>query len=176
MKLAKFGYRLAIVALLVSGWAAAQQPKDLVETAAADRSLTTTVTFLRASGMATILKKGGGYTLFAPTDAAFARLPLEVTKKLHENPLLLSRLLDNYIVFGTVPAVSLAQLPRLKTLQGRNLALRFGNGKLLVNNGKIVKPDIVASNGVIHEIDDVDIGLIHEFLDTVEKSAKRAQK
>lgn len=49
-------------------------------------------------------------------------------------------------------------------------------GKLLVSSGKIVKPDIVASNGVIHEIDNVDIGLIHEFLEAVEKSGKGAQK
>ena len=176
MKLAKFGYLLAIVVLLVSGWAVAQQPKDIVETAAADRSLNTTVSFLRASGMATILKKDGPYTLFAPTDAAFARLPVDVTKKLHENARLLSMLLNNYIVSGTVAAESLAQLPRLKTLEGRNLSLRFNAGKLLVNNGKIVKPDIVASNGVIHEIDEVDTGLIHEFLNTLEKSGHRARK
>lgn len=176
MKLAKFGYLLAMVILLCSGWAVAQQPKDIVETAAADRSLSTTVSFLRASGMATVLKKGGPYTLFAPTNAAFARLPVEVTKKLHENPMLLGTLLDNYIVSGTVPAESLAQLPRLRTMQGRNLALRFNAGKLLVNSGKIVRPDMVASNGVIHEIDEVDIGLIHEFLDTLEKSGNRAKK
>jgi uncharacterized surface protein with fasciclin (FAS1) repeats len=176
MKLAKFGYLLAIVVLLCSGWAVAQQPKDIVETAAADRSLSTTVSFLRASGMATILKKGGPYTLFAPTNAAFARLPVEVTKKLHENPMLLSMFLNNYIVSGTVASESLAQLPRLRTMQGRNLALRFNAGKLLANSGKIVKPDIVASNGVIHEVDDVDMGLIHEFLDTLEKSRNRAQK
>jgi transforming growth factor-beta-induced protein len=175
MKHAKFGYLLPIVVLFAIGWAAAQQPKDIVETAAADRSLSTTVSFLRSSGMATILKKNGPYTLFAPTDAAFARLPVDITRKLHENPMLLGMLLNNYIVSGTVAAGSLSQLPRLRTLQGRNLALRYSAGKLLVNSGKIVTPDIVARNGVIHKIDNVDIRLIHEFLDTLKKSEIRAQ-
>jgi len=174
MKLAKLGYLLPIVVLLVSGWAGAQQPKDIVETSAADRSLSTTVSLLRASGMATILKKGGPYTLFAPTDAAFARLPTEITQKLHENPMLLSMFLNNYVVSGKISAGALAQLPRVRTLQGRNLALRFDSGKLRVNNGHIVEPDVAANNGVIHKVDEVDMGLVQEFLEQMKKLGNRA--
>lgn len=170
MKLAKFRYLLAIVALLWSGWAVAQQPKNnIVETAASDGSFHTMVTFIRASGMVATLRGKGPYTIFAPTDAAFAKLPVDTQKQFLENRLLLPLFLNRYIVSGRLTSERVFHRPQVRTLDGRKLSIETKAGMVLVNHGRLTKPDIVAGNGVIHGIDSVDMGLVHEFLEEVQK-------
>ena len=178
MKLAKFRYLLAMVALLWSGWALAQQPKsNIVETAASDGSFHTMVTFIRASGMVPMLRGKGPYTIFAPTDAAFARLPADMQQKLFENPQVLPIFLNRYIVSGKLTSERVFHRPRVRTLDGRNLSIETTNaGMVLVNHGRLIKPDIVAGNGVIHGIDSVDMGVVHEFLEEVQKYKTSASR
>lgn len=178
MKLAKFRYLLATVALLWSGLALAQQSKsNIVETAAGDGSFHTMVSFIRASGMVATLQRKGPYTIFAPTDAAFAKLPVDTQKQFLENRFLLPMFLNRYIVSGRLASERVFHLPQVRTLDGQKLSIETTKaGIVLVNHGRLIKPDIVVGNGVIQGLDSVDMGLVHEFLEEVQKSKTSATR
>jgi uncharacterized surface protein with fasciclin (FAS1) repeats len=171
MKTARFA-QAVLMFLLATGLSWAQKPANstnIVDVAAADGSFHTMVSFIRASGMVATLKGKGPYTIFAPTDAAFAKLPVDMQKELFENRHLLPIFLNRYIIPGTLTSAGVSRRPKVRTLDGRNLSIERKAGVVLVNHARLTKPDMVTGNGVIHGIDRVDMGMVHEFLEQVQK-------
>jgi uncharacterized surface protein with fasciclin (FAS1) repeats len=129
---------------------------DIVDTAVAAGSFQTLVAAVKAAGLVDVLKGDGPYTVFAPTDEAFAKLPHGTIAALlkPENREKLVKILTYHVVPGKLQANDVVALNGAKTVQGQLLKFRAGSG-VHINNSKVVKADIAASNGVIHVIDTV---------------------
>ncbi len=127
--------------------------EDLFATLEADGSFTILVQALSQTGLAEALAAGGPYTLFAPTDAAFAALPEGTLDGLTDEQL--ADVLRHHLVAGTLRVEQAAALPEATTASGHPLALRAEAGTLRVGNAAVVRADLEASNGVIHAIDAV---------------------
>jgi len=134
----------------------APKPADIVDTAVAAGSFTTLVTAVKAAGLVDALKGPGPLTVFAPTDAAFAKLPAGTVEDLlkPENKEKLKGILLYHVVSGKVMSTDLKGTVKPATLQGATLTIVAGNG-VKVNDANVAKADIEASNGVIHVIDAV---------------------
>jgi transforming growth factor-beta-induced protein len=132
-------------------------PKDIVDTAVAAGSFKTLATALTAAGLVDTLKGTGPFTVFAPTDEAFAKLPAGTVESLlkPENKEQLVKILTYHVVAGKVMAADVTKLQSAKTVQGDSLTVKVNDGKVFVDKAQVVKTDIVASNGVIHVIDAV---------------------
>jgi uncharacterized surface protein with fasciclin (FAS1) repeats len=115
------------------------------------------VAALQAAGLADTLKGKGPFTVFAPTDEAFNKLPAGTVESLlkPENKEKLRAILLYHVVAGDVTAAQAMKLSSAKTLSGQELKLTVVGGTVMVNDARVVKADIVASNGVIHVIDTV---------------------
>ncbi len=131
--------------------------KDIVETALAAGSFKTLAAALQAAGLVETLKGQGPFTVFAPTDAAFAKLPAGTVESLlkPENKDKLTAILTYHVVAGDVRAAQAAKLTAAKTVNGQNLAIKADGGTVKVGNATVTTADIVCSNGVIHVIDSV---------------------
>lgn len=142
-------------ALAFSGAAAqAQAPKDIVDTAVAAGSFKTLATALQAAGLVDTLKGKGPFTVFAPTDEAFAKLPSGTLDALLKDKAKLTAVLTYHVVPGKVMAADVVKLKSAKTVQGSSLTIDTTSG-VKVDGATVVKTDIGASNGVIHVIDSV---------------------
>lgn len=128
--------------------------KDIVDTAVAAGSFNTLVTAVKAAGLADTLKSPGPFTVFAPTDEAFAKLPAGTVEALLKDKEKLTAILTYHVVPGKLMASDVVSKSSLKTVQGQTLRVSASGGAK-VNDANIVKTDIVASNGVIHVIDTV---------------------
>jgi uncharacterized surface protein with fasciclin (FAS1) repeats len=135
----------------------AQQPKDIVDTAIAAGSFNTLAKALTAADLVTTLKGPGPFTVFAPTDEAFAKLPAGTLENLlkPENKAMLRRVLTYHVVPGKVMAADVVKVSSAKAVSGDTLSIKANGGAVTVNNSKVVKTDIAASNGVIHVVDTV---------------------
>jgi len=133
---------------------AADAPKDIVDTAVAAGSFNTLATALKAAGLVETLKGPGPFTVFAPTDEAFAKLPAGALDALLKDKAKLTAVLTYHVVPGKVMAADAAKLTSAKTVQGQSLKVDATSG-VKVDGAQVVKADIVASNGVIHVIDAV---------------------
>ena len=132
-------------------------PKDIVDTAAADGRFTTLVAAVEAAGLVDTLKGEGPFTVFAPTDAAFAKLPsgtLETLLK-PENKQALADILTYHVVAGKVYAGAVVTLSEATTVLGEKVAIKVVDGKVYLNDAQVIITDILCSNGVIHVIDAV---------------------
>ncbi|SRR5579859_1190833 len=131
--------------------------KDIIDTAVAAGSFKTLATALQAAGLVDTLKGEGPFTVFAPTDDAFKKLPAGTLESLlkPENKEKLRAILTYHVVAGKVTAAQVTKLSSAKTLNGQDLAITSHDGAVMVNNAKVVQADIPASNGVIHVIDTV---------------------
>jgi uncharacterized surface protein with fasciclin (FAS1) repeats len=129
--------------------------KNIVDTAIAAGNFKTLVTALQAAGLVDTLKGEGQFTVFAPTDAAFAKIPKDQLNALMANKTQLTALLSYHIVPGKVMSTDLKNGMTIKTVPGENLIISLANGGVLVNDAKVVQADIVSTNGVIHVIDTV---------------------
>ena len=131
--------------------------KNIVETAVAAGQFTTLVTALKAAGLTSTLEGKGPFTVFAPTDAAFAKLPAGTVQTLLEpaNKKKLTAMLTYHVVAGEVRAAEVVKLTSAKTVNGQSVTIAVNNGVVKVDDATVVKTDIVASNGVIHVIDTV---------------------
>jgi uncharacterized surface protein with fasciclin (FAS1) repeats len=129
---------------------------DIVDTAAASH-FNTLVAAVKAAGLVDALKGPGPFTVFAPTDEAFAKLPAGTVENLlkPENVDQLKKILTYHVAPGKVMAEDVVKLTSAKTLQGGSLTIVAGGGGVMVNNAHVTKTDIVTSNGVIHVIDTV---------------------
>ena len=158
MKTMRMLTSLALVGLIAAvAPARAQQTKDIVDTAVAAGSFTTLAKALAAAELVNTLKGPGPFTVFAPTDAAFAKLPPGTLDNLlkPENKAMLQRVLTYHVVAGKVMAADALKLTSAKTVSGDALSITASGNTVNVGAGKVVKADIVASNGVIHVVDAV---------------------
>jgi uncharacterized surface protein with fasciclin (FAS1) repeats len=128
--------------------------KDIVETAVA-AEFKTLVTAVTAAGLVDTLKGKGPFTVFAPTDKAFAAIPKEKLEALLKDKKALTAVLTYHVVPGKVMAADVAKLHTAKTVQGQPVKIEVKDGKVKINNAHVVQADIVTSNGVIHVIDAV---------------------
>ena len=129
---------------------------DIVETAVAG-NFNTLVAAVKAAGLVDTLKGPGPFTVFAPTDEAFAKLPLGTLESLlkPENKAKLQSILTYHVVAGKVLAKDVVKLNSAKTVEGQSVTIKTLNGGVMVDGAHVTKTDIVASNGVIHVIDSV---------------------
>jgi uncharacterized surface protein with fasciclin (FAS1) repeats len=151
---------LVAVAVLIpfSGQPRAQaQPQDIVDTAVAAGSFKTLATALKAAGLVETLKGKGPFTVFAPTDEAFAKLPAGTLEDLlkPENKQKLKQILTYHVIAARIMAAEVVKLKTAKTVNGKSVNIMVEGGTVMIDNAKFVKADIVASNGVIHVIDSV---------------------
>jgi len=133
------------------------EAKDIVDTAVAAGSFKTLVAAVQAAGLVETLKGEGPFTVFAPTDEAFAKLPEGTVETLlkPENKEKLVAVLTYHVVPGKVMAADVVKLTEAPTVQGGKAAVKVTDGTVMIDNAKVVKTDIVTSNGVIHVIDAV---------------------
>ena len=128
---------------------------DIVETADNAGNFKTLLQLILATELVEILKSPGPYTVFAPTDEAFAKIPQGTLDSLLLNDLpKLKRILTYHVVFGDVRAEDLMQIEEAETFEGSIIAVDTSDG-IKVNDAKVIKPDILTDNGVIHIIDAV---------------------
>ena len=149
---------LVTAACLLVGSSALAAPKsDIVDTAVAAGSFKTLAQALQAADLVDTLKGNGPYTVFAPTDEAFAKLPAGTLDTLlkPENKEKLRAILLYHVVPGDVTAAKVVQLTSAKTVNGQEVKIMAEGGKVMVDNANVVKTDIACSNGVIHVIDAV---------------------
>lgn len=130
-------------------------PKNIVATANAAGRFTTLTALLKMSGLAGTLAKKGPFTVFAPTDAAFAKVPKATLAALARNKARLRAVLLHHVVKGQVTAAQAMKLSSAKTLEGKSLEIRVKSGKVTVGGATVTKADVLASNGVIHVINNV---------------------
>lgn len=128
--------------------------KDIVDTAVSAGSFNTLVTAVKEAGLVETLKGDGPFTVFAPTDEAFAKIPEADLKALLADKEKLARVLTYHVVPGKVMAADVAGLSTAKTVEGGSIDIATASG-VTVNNARVVKTDIETSNGVIHVIDTV---------------------
>ena len=128
---------------------------DIVDTAVAAGSFTTLAKALAAAGLIDTLKGEGPFTVFAPTDEAFAKLPAGTLEALLKDTAKLKSILLYHVVSGKVMAKDVVRLKSAKSAQGSMIRISTVKGSVMVDNAKVVKSDIEVSNGVIHVIDTV---------------------
>ncbi len=148
---------LALVGMLAATPARAQQTKNIVDTAASAGSFTTLAKALTAADLVATLHGPGPFTVFAPTDEAFAKLPAGALDNLlkPENKDKLRRILTYHVLAGEVRAADVVKLRSAKALSGDSITIEVRDGNVHVDDADVTKTDIQASNGVIHVIDTV---------------------
>ena len=132
--------------------------KDIVATAVAAGQFKTLASLLTSAGLVKTLQGKGPFTVFAPTDAAFAKVPKATLTKLQNDPMLLKSVLLYHVVKGKVPASTVVTLngKSAKTLNGASVKIAVKGGKVYLNGStQVTKTDVMASNGVIHVINKV---------------------
>ena len=131
--------------------------KDIVDTAVGAGDFTTLVAAVKAAGLVETLKSEGPFTVFAPTDAAFAKLPAGTVESLlkPENKEKLVAILTYHVVPGKVMAADVVKLTEAKTVQGKSAKVKVDGGTVMIDGAKVVKTDIHCTNGVINVIDAV---------------------
>ena len=142
-----------IATLLASVLVMSAQAKDIVDTAVDAGSFKTLATALGAAGLVETLKGKGPFTVFAPTDEAFAKIPKADLEALLKDKAKLTAVLTYHVVPGKVMAADV-KAGKVKTVQGSDITVTTKGG-VMVNKAKVIKTDIVADNGVIHVIDTV---------------------
>ena len=129
--------------------------QDIVETAVAAGQFKTLVAAVQAAGLVETLKGDGPFTVFAPSDAAFAKLPAGTVEALLQDKAKLAAILTYHVVPGRVTAADVVKLTEAKTVNGKAVKIAVTNGKVMIDGATVVTPDVMASNGVIHVIDTV---------------------
>lgn len=141
---------------------------DIVDTAVSAGIFKTLVAAVQAGGLVDTLKSAGPFTVFAPTDEAFAKLPAGTVESLlkPENKAKLVQILKYHVVAGKVAAADVVKLSSAKTVEGSNVKIKTSNGKVMINSSNVVKADIMTSNGIIHVIDSVLMPPSPDIVDT----------
>ena len=167
--------------------------KNIVDTAIAAGNFKTLTEAVTAAGLVETLSRQGPITVFAPTDEAFAKVPKGVLDALMANKTLLAAVLTYHVVPGAVMSSDLKDGMSVKTVEGSDVKIAISPAGVMVNNAKVIQPDIMASNGVIHVIDSVILppaaakvvaavgsaagaaGKVEEATKKVEETAKKAE-
>ncbi|MEY3998717.1 MAG: hypothetical protein RLY60_1529 [Pseudomonadota bacterium] len=144
---------ISVILLVTLGFAISAQAKDIVDTAVEAGSFKTLATALSAAGLIDTLKGKGPFTVFAPTDEAFAKIPKADLEALLKDKAKLTAVLTYHVVPGKVMAADV-KAGKVKTVQGSEITVTTKGG-VMVDKAKVVKTDVQADNGVIHVIDTV---------------------
>ena len=157
MSLFRVGAFVVASAFMAANIFAAPAEKDIVDTAVEAGSFKTLAAALKAADLIETLKGKGPFTVFAPTDEAFAKLPKGTVEELlkPENKAKLAGILTYHVVAGKVEAKDAVKLKSAKTVNGASFKITAGDAGVMVDKAKVVKTDIQCSNGVIHVIDSV---------------------
>ncbi|MBX3417925.1 MAG: fasciclin domain-containing protein [Pirellulaceae bacterium] len=134
------------------------EDKDIVDTAVGAEAFSTLVAAVKAAGLVDVLKGDGPFTVFAPTNEAFAKIPQETLESLlkPENKDQLVAILKYHVVAGNVMAADVVKLTEAETVEGSKVTIKVEDGKVMLNgSSQVVKTDIKCKNGVIHVIDTV---------------------
>jgi len=147
----------AILSSLVFGTVRAEDKpaKDIVDTAVGAGQFKTLVTAVKAAELVETLKGKGPFTVFAPTDEAFSKVPPNKLAALLKDKKALTAVLTYHVVPGKVMAADVVKLNTAKTVQGQSVNIVVRDGKVMINGANVLKTDIVCANGVIHVIDAV---------------------
>jgi uncharacterized surface protein with fasciclin (FAS1) repeats len=145
---------LAAVAAAPVGAAPAQE-RNIVQTAAAAGEFKTLTKLVKRAGLARTLKQRGPYTVFAPTDAAFAKVPKRVIAALLEDRAKLRSVLLYHVAAGRARAADVVERSSIETLNGQRVRVRVRGERVFLNRARVTTPDVMASNGVIHVINRV---------------------
>jgi uncharacterized surface protein with fasciclin (FAS1) repeats len=146
---------LGIAAVASTATASQRKQGTIVETAVASGQFTTLAKLLTATGLVKTLQRPGPYTVFAPTDAAFERVPAKTLNGLLKNKAKLKSVLLYHVVAGKVTSANVVELASAKTASGKSVRIRVAGSNVFVNDAKVTKADVMASNGVIHVINRV---------------------
>ncbi len=157
LKIGLIAGMLAISAAAAAGPKNSAGSKDIVDTAIAAGSFQTLAKALQAADLVQTLKGPGPFTVFAPTDEAFAKLPAGTLENLlkPENKEKLRAILTYHVIADELPSSKVSAISSAKTVNGQEVKITTMGGKVMINNAQVVKADIPASNGVIHVIDSV---------------------
>ena len=128
---------------------------DIVQTAVAAGQFKTLAKLLKRAGLVSALQQPGPYTVFAPTDAAFKKVPKKTLNSLLRNKAKLKAVLLYHVVSGKLTAADVVKLSSATTLNGKDVRIRVSGSNVFVNKAKVTKPDVMASNGVIHVVNRV---------------------
>ena len=146
---------LAVAVVPVAGAQAAKPQKNIVQTAASAPQFSTLVSLIKKAGLVGTLSGRTKYTVFAPTNAAFAKVPKSTLDALAKDKAKLKSVLLYHVVKGKVPASKVVTLDSAKTVNGASVEIDVRDGKVFVNDARVTKPDIKARNGIIHQINRV---------------------
>ena len=146
---------VAVVSTGSSATASARGTGDIVSTATAAGKFTTLTKLLKRAGLVGALRQPGPYTVFAPTDAAFKKVPKKTLKALLANKATLKAVLLYHVVAGKVTAADVVKVKSAKTLNGKKVRIRLSGSNVFVNSSKVIKADVMATNGVIHVVNRV---------------------
>ena len=146
---------LGIALVASSATASPQKQGTIVETAVASGQFTTLAKLLKTAGLVETLQRPGPYTVFAPTDAAFKKVPTKTLNALMRNKAKLKSVLLYHVVAGKVTSAKVVELSSAKTASGKSVRIRVAGSNVFVNDAKVTKADVMASNGVIHAINRV---------------------
>jgi uncharacterized surface protein with fasciclin (FAS1) repeats len=146
---------IAAVGVPISGAFAAAPSKNIVQTAVAAGKFKTLVKLVSKAGLAPTLSGKQNYTVFAPTDAAFAKVPKKTLNKLSRDKDLLTKVLLYHVVKGKLPASKVVKRDSAKTVEGARVKFKVRGKNAYVNNARVVTADVRASNGIIHVINRV---------------------
>ena len=166
--------KLVLTTLALSAMVATSQAKDIVETAVSAGSFKTLAAALKAADLVGALQGEGPFTVFAPTDDAFAKLPKGTVETLlkPENKDQLISVLTYHVVKGNVPAAKVVKLSGAKSLNGQQIDIKVAGGKVTADAANVVKTDINCDNGVIHVIDSVLLPASDNLATTAVKAGK----
>jgi uncharacterized surface protein with fasciclin (FAS1) repeats len=145
----------AAITLIAAAPASARQNQDIVDTATAAGQFTTLTKLVKRAGLVSALREPGPYTVFAPTDKAFAKVPKRKLRALARDKAKLKSVLLYHVVAKKLPAAKVVERKGAKTLNGKRVRFRVRNGDVFVNRAKVTAADVMASNGVIHVINRV---------------------
>ncbi|MER3410587.1 MAG: hypothetical protein C4305_03235 [Thermoleophilia bacterium] len=146
---------LAATVVAQAGAGNAAEKANLVQTLAATGQFKTLVSLITKAGLAKTLSRPGPYTVFAPTDAAFAKVPKSTVSALLADKAKLRTVLLYHVVPGRISSSQVARLSSVKTASGKEIHIRVKGGQVFVNNATVTKADVTASNGVIHVVNRV---------------------
>jgi uncharacterized surface protein with fasciclin (FAS1) repeats len=145
----------SLAALGTPAQAGTRAQGDLVQTARDAGQFKTLTKLLKRAGLVSALRQPGPYTVFAPTDAAFAKVPKKTLAALQRDKAKLKAVLLYHVVSGKVTAADVVKLSKAKTLNGKSVRIRVRDGKVYVDKARVITPDVMASNGVIHVVNRV---------------------
>lgn len=148
-------FAVTLVSVNAQDYSKKSASKDIVTIAADAGMFKTLATALTEAGLIETLKSKGPFTVFAPTDEAFAKLPKGTLEELLKDKEALKKILLYHVVSGNVMSTDVVKLTEVKTVEGFKVKITVKDGSVMINDAKVIKADIKASNGVIHVIDTV---------------------